>query len=153
LKMRDLPPQKEVGSILYSVTHPLYNGDRHARKKRIKGASMKRLLCVLALLPVFCFVASHTLVAEDGVTATTILIGNEKETGGFSGDEENLGFALSVKEANERGGIHGRTLQILGYARKGGAAEGVANAKRLVEVDDEARRPDERDERAAERRS
>jgi branched-chain amino acid transport system substrate-binding protein len=96
---------------------------------------MKRLLSVLALLPVFCFVASHTLVAEDGVAATTILIGNEKETGGFSGDEENLGFALAVKEANERGGIHGRTFQILGYARKGGAAEGMANAKRLVEVD------------------
>jgi branched-chain amino acid transport system substrate-binding protein len=96
---------------------------------------MKRFFCALALVLAICCLSGHALVAEDGVTGTTVVIGNEKETGGFSGDEENLGFTLAVREANDRGGVRGRTLQILGYVRKGGATEGVANAKRLVEVD------------------
>ena len=95
----------------------------------------KALLFMLSALSIMLLVQRETCLAEDGVTETLILIGIEEQTGGFSGDEENLGFMLAVKESNDRGGVNGRKLEVKGYAKKGGTASGLENAKRLVEVD------------------
>ena len=93
------------------------------------------LLFVFSALSILLLVQRETCLAEDGVTETSVLIGIEEQTGGFSGDEENFGFMLAVKESNDRGGINGRKMEVRAYARKGGTAGGLENAKRLVEVD------------------
>jgi len=48
--------------------------------------------------------------AEPGVSAEAITMGMEGEMNSFSGDEENFGFQLAFREANEQGGVHGRRL-------------------------------------------
>jgi ABC-type branched-subunit amino acid transport system substrate-binding protein len=75
--------------------------------------------------------------ASAAVTPTTITFAIEDTVGSFSTDEENLGFRLAFQEANDAGGLHGRTIQWKGYPRGGGdaAAEAVANAKKLIEQD------------------
>ena len=72
-----------------------------------------------------------------GVTPTTLTFGLEERVNSFSTDEENLGFRLAFQEANAAGPIHGRTITWKGYPRTGGdaAAEAVANATRLIDVD------------------
>jgi ABC-type branched-subunit amino acid transport system substrate-binding protein len=95
----------------------------------------------LAALAAALVATTTTLVAQpvpaSGVTETTITFGLEDQVGSFSTDEENLGFRLAFQEANDAGGIHGRTIAWKGYPRRGGdaAAEAVANAKRLVDDD------------------
>ena len=68
---------------------------------------MKKFSCysVLLLLLVSVLAMPHGGRAEDGVTPDTIFIGIEGYTGSFSGDEENLGFGVYMKHANEEGGI------------------------------------------------
>lgn len=74
--------------------------------------------------------------AEDGVTQMRILLGMEAPLKSFSADEENLGFQIAFREANGVGGIHGRQIEWLGYARDDARPDqAVANAKRLVEQD------------------
>jgi ABC-type branched-subunit amino acid transport system substrate-binding protein len=89
----------------------------------------------LSLLLVF-FVAISTVFqevwAEDGVTENLILVGVQGPTGSFSGDEENFGMELVIKQINDQGGIHGRRLSAHGYPK---FKDYVAHAKRLVEED------------------
>ncbi|MEZ5416104.1 MAG: ABC transporter substrate-binding protein [Vicinamibacterales bacterium] len=72
-----------------------------------------------------------------GVTPTVITVGIEEAANSFSTDEENLGFRLAFQEANDAGGVHGRTIAWKGYPRTAGdaAAEALANARRLVQQD------------------
>lgn len=94
-----------------------------------------------AVLAGLCLPASPALRAQTaparGVTATTVTFGLEDTVNSFSTDEENLGFRLAFEEANAAGPIHGRTITWKGYPRTGGdaAAEAVANATRLIDVD------------------
>lgn len=94
-----------------------------------------------AVLAGLCLAASPALRAQAapalGVTATTVTFGIEETVNSFSTDEENLGFRLAFQEANAAGPIHGRTITWKGYPRQGGdaAAEAVANATRLIDVD------------------
>jgi branched-chain amino acid transport system substrate-binding protein len=77
------------------------------------------------------------LLAIQGVTADAILIGMEGPAESFSVDEENRGMRLAIREVNEAGGIHGRKLLEKSYPRGTAdpVAEGIRNAKRLVEED------------------
>lgn len=72
-----------------------------------------------------------------GVSPTTITLGIEDAANSFSTDEENLGFRLAFQQANDAGGVHGRTIAWKGYPRAAGdaAAQALANAKRLVDED------------------
>ena len=94
-----------------------------------------------AVLLGLCLVTSPSVHAQPAptaaVTPTTLTFAIEDTVGSFSTDEENLGFRLAFEEANDAGGVHGRTIQWKGYRRGGGdaAAEAVANAKRLIEQD------------------
>ena len=98
-------------------------------------------LAAVAVLLGLRLLASPSVRAQitptDGVTPTSVTFAIEDTVGSFSTDEENLGFRVAFHEANDAGGVHGRTIQWKGYPRKGGdaAAEAVANAKRLIEQD------------------
>lgn len=84
-----------------------------------------------------CLALAAPAQAEPGVTATAITMGMEGPMNSFSGDEENFGFQLAFREANEQGGVHGRRIEWRGLPRAGGAAidQAFANAKQLVEQD------------------
>jgi ABC-type branched-subunit amino acid transport system substrate-binding protein len=77
------------------------------------------------------------LLAAQGVTEDSILIGMEGPALSFAVDEENLGMRLVVMQVNEEGGIHGRKLVERSYPRgkDDPEASAVANARRLVEED------------------
>ena len=77
------------------------------------------------------------VAADPGVSTDAILLGIEGPSNCFSLDEENLGFQLAIKHANEAGGLHGRKLVTRSYTRNGCATvnDSIANAKRLVEDD------------------
>lgn len=72
-----------------------------------------------------------------GVTDDRILIGMEGPANSFSVDEENLGMRLVIRQANESGGVHGRTLVEKAYPRGSDdpVGQAVTNAQRLVEQD------------------
>ena len=86
------------------------------------------------LIALFTMLAA---AAEPGVSTDTILLGIEGPSNCFSLDEENLGFQLAIKNANDSGGILGRKISTRSYTRNGCATvnDAVANAKRLVEQD------------------
>jgi len=73
--------------------------------------------------------------AGTGVTSTSILLGILGPTGSFSGDEEDFGFELAVQDANDKGGINGRLIEIRSYASTTAQAAKVASAQKLVEED------------------
>jgi branched-chain amino acid transport system substrate-binding protein len=104
-------------------------------------ASRAGVLAACAVLTGLWLAGSSSLRAQTtptrGVTDTTITFGIEDTVNSFSTDEENLGFRLAFEEANAAGPIHGRTIAWKGYPRTGGdaAAEAVANATRLIDVD------------------
>jgi branched-chain amino acid transport system substrate-binding protein len=77
------------------------------------------------------------LLAAQGVSAGTILVGMEGAAQSFSVDEENLGMRLVLMDVDEKGGIDGRKLVERSYPRgtESPVADGVRNAKRLVEED------------------
>lgn len=78
------------------------------------------------------------IVLAQGVTSDSIVIGMEGPANSFSVDEENLGMRLVVRHVNDLGGINGRRLQIVAYARgrENPVSQAVDNARRLVEEDD-----------------
>jgi ABC-type branched-subunit amino acid transport system substrate-binding protein len=75
--------------------------------------------------------------AEDGVTDASVTFGMEAPSNSFSTDEENLGFRLAFREANARGGVHGRQIGWRDYVRNGAGnvESSVENARRLVSED------------------
>jgi ABC-type branched-subunit amino acid transport system substrate-binding protein len=77
------------------------------------------------------------VLLAQGVTDDSILIGMEAEAHSFSVNEENLGMRLVIRQVNDAGGIHGRSLQERSYDRGSGNAveQTVANARRLAEDD------------------
>ncbi len=95
----------------------------------------KRYFLILWVLSMIMFGLIRGVMAQEGITDDMILVGIEGYTGSFSGDEENLGFEVYIKQVNDQGGIHGRKILLRSYERKGGFQEGLANAKRLVEED------------------
>jgi len=77
------------------------------------------------------------LLAFQGVTEETVLIGMEGPAQSFAVDEENLGMRLVIEHVNANGGIHGRRLVEKSYPRGRGdfVERQTANVQRLVEDD------------------
>lgn len=76
-------------------------------------------------------------ILAQGVSDDAILIGMEGEANSFSVDEENLGMRLVIRHVNASGGVHGRRLTEVGYARdpQRPVESQVANARRLIDED------------------
>ncbi len=73
-----------------------------------------------------------------GVTATTITVGNTATEGGawsVVGAPFNAGIRAVFEEVNEAGGVGGRTISLLNRDDGFVAATGVANTEQLVEDD------------------
>lgn len=73
-----------------------------------------------------------------GVTDTTILVGNAATTGGpyaAVGIPFNAGLKASLHNFNEKGGHQGRKVKFVNYNDNFSATEGLAATKRLVETD------------------
>ena len=73
------------------------------------------------------------LLAAQGVTDSSILIGMEGAARSFSTDEENLGMRLVVRHVNDSGGVHGRRIEIAAYprSRDNYVEQAVANVRKL----------------------
>lgn len=86
--------------------------------------------------------AAQTTAANElaqGVTDTTILVGNTAATtGGFSvvGVPFNAAIEAVFKQVNDAGGIDGRTIQFKHYDDQFDAAQGVTYTETLVEEDE-----------------
>ena len=83
------------------------------------------------------FTSLLMIMLAQGVTPDSIVIGMEGPANSFSVDEENLGMQLVVRQVNDGGGVHGRRLQVVAYARgrDNPVEQAVDNARRLVEKD------------------
>lgn len=77
--------------------------------------------------------------AVHGVSADKIIVGLEVKTASATVNEESFGWQLAFRQANDRGGVHGRTIDWNSYERKlvnresGGIAEHLANARKLMD--------------------
>lgn len=79
---------------------------------------------------------SNFLATENGITATTILLGMERATNSVSAEEENIGFCMAFSEANDAGGVLGRKIIWHGYSREFDQNDRqFNNVERLVEHD------------------
>ena len=77
------------------------------------------------------------LVAAQGVTGNSILIGMEGRARSFSTDEENFGMHLVIGHVNAGGGIHGRKIDVAAYprSRENIVEQALDNVRRLNEED------------------
>ncbi len=76
---------------------------------------------------------------SQGVTDTTILVGNTATEGGawsVVGAPFNAGIRAVFEEVNEAGGVDGRTISLMNRDDGFVAATGVANTEQLVEDDE-----------------
>lgn len=79
--------------------------------------------------------------AVHGVSADKIIVGLEVRTASPTVNEESFGWQLAFRQANDRGGVHGRTVDWSASERKlvnresGGTAEHLANARKAMDED------------------
>lgn len=106
---------------------------------------MKKMLIVGFVLVLamtnFVFAAGGREVpkaAAQGVTDTTVLVGNAAATSGFFatvGGPFNDAIQAYFKRVNDAGGVNGRRIQFVHYDDEFNASKGIANTERLVEDD------------------
>jgi ABC-type branched-subunit amino acid transport system substrate-binding protein len=91
---------------------------------------------VLALAAIAA--AAGAAVAEPGVTADRVLFG---QSAAFQGPAAALGVGVregilaAFKEANDAGGVNGRSLQLVSYNDGYEPNDAIANTRRLIETD------------------
>lgn len=89
------------------------------------------LLLLSALLPL-------TAVAEDGVTAQRILIGQTLTLQGGKSDYGSAvldGVRLAIDQVNQQGGVNGRQIELKVLDDDNQAAKAEANARQLINTD------------------
>lgn len=100
----------------------------------------KSFLVLTLLISVFALASCNT--AEDpaqGVTDTTVLVGNSAATSGalaFVGLPFNAGIEAYFEMVNEDGGVAGRTIEWVHYDDEFNGATGLTYAEKLVEDDE-----------------
>lgn len=98
----------------------------------------KFLFLLIALSAVFVLTACDGQRKVQGVTDTTILVGNTAAT---SGDYSGIGVPFNdaikavFKEINDAGGIGGRTIEFKHYDDAFDSAKGLTNTEKLIEED------------------
>lgn len=91
-----------------------------------------------SLLGVLIAASACSATAEDGVTDNTILIG---QTIGITGQiagavkELNEGANAYLKQVNQRGGVHGRKIELITLDDKFEPAQSAKNAEKLINED------------------
>lgn len=89
-----------------------------------------RALCWLALW------GSGTALSQDGVTRTSIFLGQSGEYSGQGVARENIdGAKVYFATVNRRGGVHGRTVELKTYDDGRDVKRVVANTERLITQD------------------
>jgi len=91
-----------------------------------------RLLCATVLL------AASSAHAQDGVTSTTVTIGQSAGLTGNLAERVKPAVAaanLYFEEVNRKGGINGRRIRLLSIDDGGDVARSVENTKRLIETE------------------
>jgi ABC-type branched-subunit amino acid transport system substrate-binding protein len=102
---------------------------------------MKKLLIVMLFAFALVVTACTPPVDEEnaqGVTATTVLVGNTAVTEGalaFVGVPFNEGLQAYFKRYNDAGGVNGRTIEFINRNDGFVAAQGVAMTEQLIEDD------------------
>ncbi len=78
------------------------------------------------------------VAAETGVTADKVLFGQSAALGGPAaalGQGMKLGISAAFKEANEAGGVHGRTLEMISYDDGYEPDRAITNTNKLISED------------------
>jgi len=102
---------------------------------------MKKLLIVMLFAFALVVTACTPAVEEEnaqGVTETTVLVGNTAVTEGalaFVGVPFNDGLKAYFKRVNDAGGVNGRTIEFINRNDGFVAAQGVAMTEQLIEDD------------------
>lgn len=102
---------------------------------------MKKLLLIVVLLSVLAFAGCKAKVEDEyaqGVTDTTVLVGNTAATSGYFamvGGPFNDGLEAYFKHYNDLGGVNGRTITLKHYDDGFSGTEGYAYTEQLIEDD------------------
>lgn len=101
---------------------------------------MKRLVLVLTLLlAVFTLSACDNSESAQGVTDTTVKVGNTAATSGFIafvGTPFKAGMDAYFDMVNDDGGVAGRTIEYIQYDDQFDGAQGLTYTQQLVEDDE-----------------
>jgi len=104
---------------------------------------MKKVFALLITLTAFVFVSACVEgdqgIEVQGVTDTTITVGNTAATSGglaFVGLPFNAGIEAYFEYVNDNGGVNGRTIEFVHYDDGFDQATGISYTKRLVEEDE-----------------
>jgi branched-chain amino acid transport system substrate-binding protein len=100
---------------------------------------MKRFAIAIVLIAALAFAAwangAGEAEAAQGVTDTTVLVGNAAATSGalaFVGVPFNQGIEAYFNMVNEAGGVAGRTIEWVHYDDEFDGAQGLTYSQRLV---------------------
>jgi branched-chain amino acid transport system substrate-binding protein len=103
---------------------------------------MKKIAIAIVLIAALAFAAwangAGEAEAAQGVTDTTVLVGNAAATSGalaFVGVPFNQGIEAYFNMVNEAGGVAGRTIEWVHYDDEFDGAQGLTYSQRLVEDD------------------
>ncbi|MBL0729435.1 ABC transporter substrate-binding protein [Piscinibacter sp. HJYY11] len=91
---------------------------------------------VRAVLAAAILVSASAAMSQEGVTRTSILLGQSGEYSGQGVARENIdGAKVYFAAVNRRGGIHGRTIELKTYDDGRDVKRVVANTERLITQD------------------
>lgn len=105
----------------------------------IKNNFIVLLTTIMLSTNIAAVVAQNTnsktsITAAPGVYEDRIVFGLEVSTGSASADEESYGWQIAFRQANDRGGVHGRQIEWLSYDRtRSDATQHLANAARMMD--------------------
>jgi branched-chain amino acid transport system substrate-binding protein len=98
----------------------------------------RRCSTVLGATLAALIAAAGPAAAETGVTDTTIKLGQSAAYDGPAaalGTEMREGLLAAFKEVNAKGGVHGRTIELVGYDDGYEPDRAIANTNKLIDQD------------------
>ena len=99
---------------------------------------MKLKTLVGASAALLFMAASAAAPAQDGVTPTSIVFGQAAALDGAAsalGDGMRTGLLAAFKEANDAGGVHGRSIELVSYDDGYEPDKSIEQVRKLIEVD------------------
>lgn len=104
----------------------------------IEVSYRRRCSTVLGATLAALIAAAGPAAAETGVTDTTIKLGQSAAYDGPAaalGTEMREGLLAAFKEVNAKGGVHGRTIELVGYDDGYEPDRAIANTNKLIDQD------------------
>jgi branched-chain amino acid transport system substrate-binding protein len=108
------------------------------RPKNNHTKSMRSTIISLAALTGGIALSSTALAGDPGVSADKIVFGQSAAFGGPAsalGTGMRLGIQAAFDEANAKGGVNGRKLELVGYDDGYEPEKAIANTKKLIDED------------------